>query len=306
VLIQPLRIRGKIHGLLAFVWTRSRHRFTEIELRLVDAVTQQAANAIENAELLGQVRELNEHLEARVRQRTSQLNEAYEELRGSREELRALTSHLESVRESERTRISREIHDELGQALTGLKMDLTRWSKENGNGSAVVDPAAAAIDDMIGTVRRISSELRPQILDDLGLLAALEWQAKDFEARTGVKCLFRRKGMVVEGQLDSERSTALFRIFQEIMTNIARHAEATRVNVSLDIGRASVGLNVRDNGLGIRPSPRSRTPRLGIVGMKERAMVFGGQVVVAGTPGQGTRVRVRIPLRRQDKKGLHQ
>jgi signal transduction histidine kinase len=307
VLIQPLRIRGEIQGLLAFVWTRSRHRFTDSELRLVDAVTQQAANAIENAELLADVRELNEHLEARVRQRTAQLNDAYEELRGSREELRALTTHLEGVRESERTRISREIHDELGQALTGLKMDLARWSKENGNGAAPLDPAvaAAAIDDMIGTVRRISSELRPQILDDLGLLAAVEWHAKEFEARTGVKCLFRRKGVLVEGQLDSERSTALFRIFQEITTNIARHAQATRVNVTLDIGRVSVGLTVRDNGLGIRESTRSGPPRLGIVGMKERAVVFGGHVVVAGAPGRGTTVRVRIPLRRQDEKGRH-
>ena len=134
VLIQPMRIRGEIAGILAFAWTRSRHRFNDIELRLVDSVTQQAANAIENAELLSEVRELNEHLERRVRDRTSQLNVAYEELRGSREELRALTTHLEHVRESERTRISREIHDELGQALTGLKMDLARLSRGNGNG----------------------------------------------------------------------------------------------------------------------------------------------------------------------------
>ena len=307
VLIQPMRIRGEIAGILAFAWTRSRHRFNDIELRLVDSVTQQAANAIENAELLSEVRELNEHLERRVRDRTSQLNEAYEELRGSRQELRALTTHLENVRESERTRIAREIHDELGQALTGLKMDIARLSRGNGNGDTALDPAAAAaaIDEMIGTVRRISSELRPQILDDLGLLAALEWQAKDFQTRTGVKCVFRRKGALVEGRLDTERSTALFRIFQEIMTNVARHAEATRVSIALDIGRASVGLTVRDNGRGIRESPRPHSPRLGILGMKERAVVFGGRVLVAGTPGKGTSVRVRIPMARHDAKGTH-
>ena len=136
VLIQPLRIRGDVKGILAFVWTRGRHRFTDIELGLVDAVTQQAANAIENAELLAQVRELNEHLERRVHDRTSQLNVAYEELRISREELRALTTHLEHVRESERTRISHEIHDELGQALTSLKMDLARLSRATATAAA--------------------------------------------------------------------------------------------------------------------------------------------------------------------------
>ena len=254
------------------------------------------------------MRELNEHLEGRVRDRTSQLNQAFDELRVSREELRALTTHLEHVRESERTRISHEIHDELGQALTSLKMDLARLSRGNGNGGGdgALDPAvvSTAIDEMIGTVRRISSELRPQILDDLGLLAALEWHAKEFESRTGVKCVFHRKGALVDGQLDPERSTALFRIFQESMTNVARHAEATRVNVSLEIGRASIGLNVRDNGRGIR-EPGARSPRLGILGMKERAVVFGGRVVVAGSTGKGTSVRVRIPMLRHDAKGTH-
>ncbi len=211
------------------------------------------------------------------------------------------------MRENERTRISHEIHDELGQALTGLKMDIARLSRGNGNGDPALDPAVVvtAIDEMIGTVRRISSELRPQILDDLGLLAALEWQAKDFESRTGVKCVFRRKGNLVEGRLDSERSTALFRIFQEIMTNVARHAEATRVHIALDIGRVSVGLSVRDNGRGIRESPRPHSPRLGILGMKERAVVFGGRVIVAGSPGKGTAVRVRIPMARHESKGSH-
>jgi signal transduction histidine kinase len=250
------------------------------------------------------VRELNEHLETRVRDRTSEMKRAYEALRSSREELRALSTHLEQVRESERTRIAREIHDELGQALTALKIDLARMSRENGSAGAGVDPAAvpAAIDEMIGTVRRISSELRPQILDDLGLLAAIEWHAQEFEHRTGIKCHVRRKGTLREGQVDGHRSTALFRIFQEIMTNVARHAEATRVNVSVEIGNASIRLSVRDNGLGIGDGVRAHSRHLGILGMKERAAVFGGRVAIAGPPGLGTTVRVRIPTARDESK----
>ena len=305
VLIQPLRIGDDIAGLFAFVWTRSRHHFNDVELRLVGAVTQQAAIAIENAELLAEVRELNEHLETRVRDRTSEMKRAYEALRSSREELRALSTHLEQVRESERTRIAREIHDELGQALTALKIDLARMSRANGSAGAGVDPAAVptAIDEMIGTVRRISSELRPQILDDLGLLAAIEWHAQEFENRTGIKCYVRRKGTLRESQVDGHRSTALFRIFQEIMTNVARHAEATRVNVSVEIGRASIRLSVRDNGLGIGDAVRAHSRHLGILGMKERAAVFGGRVAIAGPPGLGTTVRVRIPTARDESKG---
>jgi signal transduction histidine kinase len=301
VLIQPLRVGGAITGLFAFVWTRSRHRFNDVELRLVDAVTQQAAIAIENAELLAEVQELNEHLEGRVRDRTSQLERAYEELRASREELRALTTHIEGVREGERTRIAREIHDELGQALTGLKMDLARVSRGDGGIDAAALPAA--IDEMIGAVRRISSELRPQILDDLGLVAALEWHAQEFESRTGIMCRIRRQGTARDADVDAERSTALFRIFQEILTNVARHAQATRVSVSLDIGTASVRMSIRDNGRGIRDASRASAPCLGILGMKERAAVFGGRVAITGHPRRGTIVRVRIPIPRREWKG---
>ena len=299
VLIQPLRVGGEIGGIFAFVWTRSRHRFNDVELRLVDAVTQQAAIAIENAELLVQVRALNGDLERRVRDRTRELELAGEQLRGSRAELRALGTHLESVREEERAHIAREIHDELGQALTALKMDLARVS----SGDGTVSPASLplAIDDMITAVRRISSELRPHILDDLGLVAALEWYAQEFEKRTTVRCHFHRRGRPDEPALDSQRATALYRIFQEIMTNVARHAGATRVSISLETTDTSIRLTVRDNGKGMQQALRDGRRSLGILGMKERAMVLGGSVSVAGAPGRGTIVRARIPLRRREQ-----
>jgi signal transduction histidine kinase len=295
VLIQPLRVGGEIVGIFGFVWTRSRHRFNDVELRLVDAVTQQAAIAIENAELLGEVRALNGDLERRVRDRTRELELAGEQLRVSRAELRALGSHLESVREEERAHIAREIHDELGQALTALKMDLARVSAGDGS----VDPASlpASIDDMIGAVRRISSELRPQMLDDLGLVAALEWYAQEYERRTAIRCYFHRRGLPDCAAIDRPRATALYRIFQEMMTNVARHAQATRVSISLDTTETSVRLMVRDNGIGMQHAHREGRRSLGILGMKERAMVLGGSVSVASAAGRGTVVRVRIPLR---------
>jgi signal transduction histidine kinase len=296
ILIQPFRVRSQMAGVFVLVWTRARHRFTPVELRLVDAIAQQAGIAIENAELLVSMQQFNEELERRVLHRTAQLNLTYDELRGSREELRALSLHVEQVREQDRTRISREIHDELGQALTALKMDLARLSRQNGDGDmAGTSRAVAMVDHMIASVRRIAAELRPQILDDLGLLPALEWQAQDFASRTGVKSRFRCTGTAAG--IDAERSTALFRMFQEILTNVARHAEATQVQIRLAIGRTSIRLDVRDNGRGMREIPSHRMG-LGLLGMRERAAAFGGDVAIQSGPHQGTQVRIRIPLAR--------
>lgn len=294
VLVQPLRVKGQVAGAFIFIWTRARHRFSQSQLRMVDSVTEHTGLVIENTELLEDVQHLNQQLEERVRDRTARLKHAYAELNVSRKELRAVAAHRERVREGERARISREIHDELGQALTGLKLELCR--KLNGQISAAgVAHLPGMIDDMIDTVRRIASELRPRLLDDLGLLAALEWQARDFEARTGVKCRLRSSGGF--DCVDAERSTALFRIFQEILTNIARHAGATRVLITLTAGRASVRLTVRDNGVGLRPAVSGQR-RLGILGMQERAAAFGGRVIVSSAPPNGTVVHARVPLPR--------
>lgn len=298
VLIQPLRVKGQIAGIFAFIWTRARHPFSGVELRLIDAVTEQASVAMENAQLLHEVRQLNQHLEQRVIDRTSQLQRAYEQLRASRNELRALSTHMERVRERERTRIAREIHDELGQSLTCLRMELSRAEEHGHHTPGAADLAAShgIIDGMMTTVRRIASELRPQVLDDLGLLAALEWQAHTFEKHTGIKCRFRAKG--TPSNVDIERTTALFRIFQEILTNVARHAGATRVSVTFSVGRTSLSLKVGDNGKGMGLVRSANKKRLGLLGMQERAAAVGGRVVICSAPGAGTTVRARIPLPR--------
>ncbi|HWW85160.1 MAG TPA: GAF domain-containing sensor histidine kinase [Vicinamibacterales bacterium] len=295
VLIQPLRVRGMAAGMFVFVWTRKSHRFNEMELRLVEAVTTQAGMAVENAELVTQVRQFSEQLERRVLTRTERLKEAYDILRSSREELRVLSAHLERVREAERARIARAIHDELGQALTGLKIDLAGWSSSI-HGDQASRPADR-VDAMIETVRRIASELRPSVLDDLGLVPALEWQLRDFQARTGVKCRLRSLGPLRE--VHPEHATAIFRIFLETLTNVARHAAATHVQATIRFGKSAVRLDVRDNGKGMPETSSHSAPRharLGILGMQERAAIFGGRVTITSRRLKGTIVRVRIPF----------
>ena len=224
---------------------------------------------------------------------------AEEQLLESHEQLRALSAHLQSVREQERTRIAREVHDELGQALTSLKLALSRLGRQLPrtlkSHAQNVKPLVARIDSTIQTVRRIATELRPGILDDLGLVAAIEWQANDFQEHTGIRC--QVSAMVKEPVLNQELTTAFFRIFQETLTNVIRHARATRVEVQLRRENGSLLLEVKDNGLGISEAQISGTQSIGLRGMRERAELLGGQLSIQAHQGQGTAVTVKIPLR---------
>jgi PAS domain S-box-containing protein len=222
-----------------------------------------------------------------------------EELRTSREQLRHHYVHLQAVREEERTRIAREIHDELGQVLTALKMDLS-WLN---NGLPETPPALRdktksmlrLIDMTIKTVQRISAELRPGLLDDLGLSAAIEWQAKEFRERTGIEMevIFSPEDIVI----DRERSTVVFRIFQETLTNIARHAEATKLKINLSKSDDKLVLKVRDNGKGITKEQILDAKSFGLIGIRERVDPWRGKVKIRGVPDQGTIIYVSIPLR---------
>jgi two-component system, NarL family, sensor histidine kinase UhpB len=222
---------------------------------------------------------------------------AEDALRGSLDELRALAGRLQSVREEERTRVARQIHDELGQALTAIKLEsaslireLPREAKQQSNRAESI---AKLADDTIRAVRRISTELRPGILDDLGLAAAVEWVTEEFQARTGTRVQLTVPGVdVVVGR---EHATALFRILQEILTNVARHANATQVNVRLVKDDGSLILEVHDNGKGVSKEELSAGRSLGILGMRERALLLGGELTISGAPAFGTTVTVRIP-----------
>jgi signal transduction histidine kinase len=225
------------------------------------------------------------------------------QLRVSSEQLRKLAAHLQTAREAERTHIAREIHDELGQALTALKMDLV-WTEEVVRGTAEhvtpesilnkIEGMYTLIDNTIGTMRRIATELRPVLLDSLGLSAAMEWQAEEFQNRTGIVC--RLEVEPEEFDVDRERSTAVFRILQEALTNVARHSEATIVVVTLQIDQGALCLSVKDNGKGIADVEQVRSDSFGLLGMRERVLLFGGNVTIDSGPGLGTKLDVRIPL----------
>jgi len=237
----------------------------------------------------------------RAAQTARQLCISESALRDSREQLRELAARLESLREEERMRISREIHDDLGQKLTGLKMDLQcaeRMLEKLENSptvNALLDTLVGATelaDGITASVQEIAAALRPGVLDKLGLGAALQYEGRRLQERTGIRCNVRLPEM--EPTFSTELSTALFRIFQECLTNVVRHAHANQVEAELKLERGSVVLSVRDNGRGITPTEMMRSESLGLLGMKERAAQLGGEVLFEHGPKGGTLVTVRI------------
>ncbi len=218
-------------------------------------------------------------------------------LKDSRDKLRQLSSYLQTIREEERAHIAREIHDELGQMLTGLKLNLAMVERRLRNPSseilARIKEMTAMVDDTIKVVRRIASELRPEILDDLGLLAAIEWQAQEYGKRSGVRMFLQFEPE--DFTVDKQRATTIFRIFQETVTNVMRHAHASEVFITLSRRKEGIELIVEDNGVGIDLQEVEKQQSLGLMGIRERAHAWNGTVEIKGVPGEGTRVRVWIP-----------
>lgn len=212
------------------------------------------------------------------------------------DQLRALNERIEAAREDERTSIAREIHDELGQALTALKLDLAwvAYRAPNSDVQARLNDMTRATDAIIDTVRRISSELRPGILDEIGLRAAIEWQADEFARRTSIPCSVTSD--LGDIQLERGLSTAVFRIFQEALTNVARHASATAVDIGLRLERGHLKLEIADDGIGV-PEIAPRNSSLGLLGMRERARRCGGDCTVRRREPNGTIVTLSVPLR---------
>jgi PAS domain S-box-containing protein len=228
---------------------------------------------------------------------------AEEKLKATSEQLRALSARLQSTREEEGTRIAREIHDELGATLTSLRWELEGIRKTLSEPGAMLPVAdlkdklatmLGVTDTMINIVRRIASDLRPVVLDVLGLEAAIEWQAQQFRDRTGIDVHCHPPPTAAP--FNPEQSTAVFRIFQETLTNIRRHAGATRVDVTMTVDGREFVLTVRDNGRGITEEEKSGPLSIGLLGMRERAHLIGGGVDVVGVAGEGTTVTVRLPI----------
>jgi signal transduction histidine kinase len=279
--------------------------YGELLQTLCDSIT-------ESKEAESALRRARDELERRVGERTVELAAAVDalqeenverkraeaELQSSRDRLRELTFHVEAAREEERVRIAHEIHDELGQALTALKLDLARLAPRLRPEQKVLIESTATMvaiaNTAIESVRRITTELRTPVLDDLGLVAALEWQAQEFEQRTGIACRLTETvgGLAAGPALD----TALFRICQEILSNVTRHASATAVEIRLEEDGGAVVLTVRDNGRGITDSEQVDRRSLGLLAIRERAALLGGEATIVGRPGEGTSVTLRLPL----------
>lgn len=238
-----------------------------------------------------QLRRSHDELENLVTERTAELTMANEQLRN-------LSVYLQNARENERTTIAREIHDDLGQSLTALKIDFSLLRKRLPAADKTIAEKAESIAGLIEattqSVKRISSDLRPGILDHLGLTAAIEWQAEEFEKRTGIPCttVFKPREIV----LDKDRTTTVFRIFQETLTNIARHAQATKVSVHLKVQTDGLMLQVQDNGIGISEKQISDPKSLGLIGIRERVNYWGGLLTIDGARPKGTMITVWIPL----------
>lgn len=244
--------------------------------------------------------------------RRRQHRQADDELKNSRQQLRDLAARLDSIREKERAWIAREIHDELGQLFTSIKYELSllrkRISKQEDRPEAKTDieerlqSMSELVDVAIKTVQMVATELRPGILDDLGLMATIEWQTSDFQQRTRITCRLHSDLQAI--RLDRERATAVFRIFQEVLTNIARHAGATRVEIRIKEKSGHLYLDVKDNGRGITDEEIADPKSLGILGMRERVLLLSGEMRISGAPKKGTHVHLKIPLETSPESSL--
>ena len=254
--------------------------------------------------LLDYVKKFNLSLEEIIKERTSELRsevverkKAEEEVRIKNEQLSHLAMKIQNVKEEENLRVAREIHDELGQVLTALKMEVSMFGIKLPSNEKTREKLSSVnnlIDETISSVRKISTRLRPRLLDDLGLFPAIEMQVREFQTRTGIRCIIKLpKSEVISNK---EMSLAIFRIFQEAMTNIARHANATHVQIKSYVDLGKFYMEIVDNGVGIKNNDSPDSTSLGILGMKERAALLDGEVLVDKNYKDGTFVKVIIPL----------
>jgi len=259
---------------------------------VVDAVSPRSDSRGALMGFVGSTVDLTEHKEEAV--------ETHQRIRDSQEQMRRLAARIQAAREEERTALARELHDELGQTLTAIKLDLGRATsalRDARVSSTVVDRLQSLIGLVeigIETVKRITTSLRPATLDHLGLPEAIRWEAMGFRARTGLRCHVRADKESTA--LNPEQQTALFRIFQEALTNVVRHARASAVHVTLAERRGVFDLRIRDNGRGVTDEEVADPRAVGVLGMRERAVLVGGTFTMTGRRGKGTTVLVRVPL----------
>jgi signal transduction histidine kinase len=315
-LIVPLADHERTLGVITLVWAESGRRYGSADLALAEEIARRVSLAIRHAQLFAHIQHLNAELEARVIGRTSELEatnarlgqevrehyQARNELEASHKQLLNFANHLQSVREEESTRIAREVHDELGQQLTVLKMGVA-WLRQHlaSDQTPLLEKAKellTEIDTTLQVVRRIAGDLRPVGLEEFGLVSTMEWRCQKFQEQFGVDCHFT--STVVNLYLDQMMATSIFRVFQEALTNVARHANARRVDASLSEEAGRLCLTIRDNGRGITEDELTKGKSLGLMGMRERIRLLGGKLSIEGRPGEGTTLTFSIPMRPTD------
>lgn len=309
--IIPLKTKaGSLRGVM-FLYTNTNPSWYQHSQEVLLSIGGLVADAIEHSLVEEELAQHRNDLEERVAERTADLNQANTTLKNEvvertnaekqltviREQLRNLSNHLQNIREEEKTRIAREVHDELGQSLTALKMDLVCLKEELPDQKPElqerVQTMSGLIDSTITSVQRISSELRPQILDVMGLCEAISWQAREYKKRTNLQFDLHCEEVII----NKEMTTELFRIFQEALTNVVRHSKADWVGVHLHQDGKQLTMEIEDNGEGMLPEKINDSQSLGLIGIRERVLFFGGEVEFLGEPGKGTRVIVKTPLK---------
>jgi signal transduction histidine kinase len=255
------------------------------------------AVAVDRRDETGKLARAFNAMAVKVRNAKTELEQKVIEREQMTEQLRNLSAHLQNIREQERIHIAREMHDELGQLLTGFKMDVSwlkkKYSTDDPDIREKLTEMESLINDAVSFVRKIAAELRPSILDDLGLIPALEWQSKEFHKRFGIEVEFNSK--VQELHTTELIATGLFRMYQESLTNVARHSGASRVQAVLQTSIAHISLTIADNGKGFDINGIGERKTLGLLGMKERAFMIGGKLDINSKPGEGTTVSIKVP-----------
>lgn len=281
--IVPLKTSDHLIGVM-FLYTNTNPVWYKHSQEVLLSIGGLIADAIQKKKTDQELQEYRNHLESLVDTRTN--------------ELRQLSHKIQKIREEEKSRMSREVHDELGQSLTALKMDLFQLEKklpeENQDWHKRTQSMMDLVDTTIKSVQRIAMELRPPILDAFGLCDAIAWQAKEYEKRFSIK--FDLNCLQSHYELDEDLKTTFFRVFQESITNVVRHAEASKVNVSMDQQNDQLVMKIRDNGKGIQKDQVEGSSSLGLIGIRERVRYWNGEVFFHGAPEKGTTVEIRIPV----------
>ncbi len=302
--IIPLKTSDKLMGVM-FLYTNTNPDWYQHSQEVLLSIGGLIANAIEKKQVDDELEKYRNHLVSLVKQRTRELTNANARLLGevenhekTQEELRQLSIKTEKIREEEKGNIARKVHDELGQLLTAMKMDLLQLDKklpqDNSGLRKRAHSIVGLIDDTIKSVQGIAMELRPPILDAFGLCEAIAWQAEEYEKRYGIQ--FNLNCLQRHIKLDKELEITLFRIFQESVTNVVRHSEANQVNIETLHESGQLVMKIQDNGIGIQKGKIEESNSIGLIGIRERVRSWGGEVQFSGTAGKGTTVEIRIPI----------